>query len=122
MDLLLCQGRADAGSAQGLQFGFALDGVSGWEIRINVAWMTAQFSDTLLNVGLQYVQQVVHSDLLQVCLPTPLTIELRQVTGGAVLSQGHSVLPRYVEEMRKQPRVPMYVVVRVRVDNLQIGR
>src|SRR5258708_3939013 len=112
MDLLLCQGRADAGSAQGLQFGFALGGVSGWEIRINVAWMTAQFGDTLLNVGLQYVQQAVHADLLQVCLPTPLTIELRQVTDGAMLPQGHSVLPRYVQEMRKQPRLPMYLLLR----------
>src|SRR5260221_13935889 len=75
--------------------------------------MAAQFGDTLLNVGLQHVQQAVYADLLQVGLPTPLTIELRQVTDRAVLAQGHSVLPRHVEEMRKQPRVPMHVVVRV---------
>jgi hypothetical protein len=113
MDLLLCQDRANAGSAQGLQFSFTLDGVGGWEIRINVAWMATQFGNILLNVGLQDVQQAAHADLLQVGLSTPLPIELRHVTDGAVLPQGDSVLPSHAKEIGKQPRVAVDVVVRV---------
>ena len=59
--------------------------------------------------------KALRADLLQVGLPAPLPVELREVTNRGVLAQRQAVLPRHLEEMREQPRMAVQVVVRVQV-------
>src|ERR687884_847563 len=79
VDLSLREGRAEGGITQGLQLDRTLDRITGGEIRIDVARVTAQLGDTVLHIGLHDAQQALHADLLRVCLPTPSAVEPRHV-------------------------------------------
>src|SRR5439155_25020361 len=61
LDLLLGQHCADDGIAKGPQFDLALDGIAGLKIRINVAWMAAQLSETFPHVALHQAPQAAHA-------------------------------------------------------------
>src|SRR5918911_2852901 len=84
VDLSLREGRAEGGITQGLQLDRALGRITGGEIWINVARVTAQLGDTVLNVCLYDAQQALHADLLRMTLAAPLAVEPRHVTGGRV--------------------------------------
>src|SRR6266571_1845297 len=115
LDLPLRQDLAHGGITQGAQLGFPFVGIAGLKVWIDVPWMAAQFGKTFLDLGFQHPQQTVHADLLEVCGPTPLAIELREVTGRGVFPQRQPVLPRQVSEMGQQPWVPVHVAVRVQM-------
>src|SRR5215510_5803706 len=99
-NLPLGQDFADARVAQSPQFSFALGGVDRSKIRIDIAWMTAQFSETLLDLRLQHSREALHADLLQVCRPIPLAVELGKITGRRMFPQRQSVSPRQIKEAR----------------------
>src|SRR2546425_5820450 len=105
LDGLLEQDAVHARVAQGPQFRFAFGEVAGGKIRIDVAGMAAQFGDAFPEFRLQHAGQALHADLLQMCLPAPLPVKLREITNRGVLAQRQAVLARHVEEMREQPRV-----------------
>src|SRR5262245_2279199 len=77
--------------------------------------MATQFSETFLDLRLQHSPQALNADLLQVCLPIPLAVELRKITGRRMFSQRQSVLPRQIKKVREQTGVPVHVVVRIQV-------
>jgi len=87
VNLLLCQRAADERFAQRPYFNFAFNSVAGLRTRIYVAGVTAQFCETLTDFAPQHSQQTIHPNLLKVRLPTPLTVELREVTDVRMLAQ-----------------------------------
>ena len=101
LDSTLHQGLADRRVAQGAQLGLALDAVVRSELRIDVARVTAQLGAALPDLGLQHPHQAIHRNLLQVRLPVPLPVEIREVAGPRVFSQGQPVLQSQLEEERE---------------------
>jgi hypothetical protein len=77
--------------------------------------MAAQFGDTLPELGLQHLNQALYADLIQVCLPIPLAIKVRKVTDRGVFPQRDPVLLRQIKEVRKQLRVSVHVMMRIKV-------
>src|SRR5262245_58305593 len=87
LDRFLCERLADAGIAQGAQLGFALHGVAGGVIRIEVARVTAQLGDPSPDLRPQHPLETLDAELLEVCLSTPLPVELREVANPGMFAE-----------------------------------
>src|SRR5262245_1391404 len=113
LDRQLGERLADGGVAERAELDLALDRVARTMFEVDVARMAAELGRAFTDLAVEHPLQARDADLLGVRLAAPAPVELREVVNPAVLAKRQAGLPRQLEEVREQPRIPVPVVMHV---------